>query len=68
MLPGITCGVTSKPRFVIPRAKCVDQLIPPEELSHTYRPEMKNQRDDCCHPIPVAYDPTPPDLQVESWH
>jgi hypothetical protein len=65
MLLSISCGETSKANSVIPRAGSVYQLIHIKEPSHTYRPYIKDQWDDCYCPTSVPYDPAPPNLAVE---
>jgi hypothetical protein len=67
IVSGMNCGETSKPNNVIPSTEGVYQFIYHREPSHTYRPEIEDQGDDCCCPTSVANDPTPPDLQFGGY-
>jgi hypothetical protein len=62
--------VKSRLNKVIPRARSVYQLLPPratQEPSHTYRPNIEDQRNDYYFPTAVAYDPAPPDLHIKGY-
>jgi hypothetical protein len=55
-------AVTYKPNNTIPRAERVYYLGYPQKLAHTDTPKSEDQKDNCCLPALVAYDPAPPNL------